>query len=160
MYFSVSVCVCSCILTHHPNFTKRASIQSLYKYSKTVTRFNTVNKGRTILLLLSLDAHNHVDDYSGTLGDKKCSQSPHFSTGHKSSLNKKTTKNNNLLTGQWEARDTKVSTIVTICQLTLNDCSHCPRKYPSLSYFLCVCVCVYYTPSSSSLHALVVPTHY
>ena len=26
------------------------------------------SKGETLLLLLSLDAHNHVDDYSGTLG--------------------------------------------------------------------------------------------
>ena len=79
--------------------------------------------GLFTFLLLSSDAHNHVDDYSGTLGGvrKNNTKSPHFSSGHKS-LNsctvstsfsrKKQKNNNNLLTGQWEALDTNVSTVV------------------------------------------------
>ena len=79
--------------------------------------------GLFTFLLLSADAHTHVDDYSGTLGGvrKNKTKSLHFSSAHKSlnsctvstSFFRKNNNNkNNLLTGQWEALDTNVSTFV------------------------------------------------
>ena len=69
------------------------------------------NPNGFLLLLLSLHALNHIDDYSGTLEGvrKRRKKNPHFSSGHKSltccivssafSKNKKT-KQKNYLTGQ------------------------------------------------------------
>ena len=80
-----------------------------------------------VRLLLSLNAHNHADDYSGTLGGvckvhiSALVTSPKnlvvaLSFRHSLSVSQQKNKNKNellqYLTGQWEARDTKVSKAV------------------------------------------------
>ena len=65
----------------HVYCVREKAIRSFTSTSLAHMVVETIARGtKSILLLLSMNAHGHVADYSGTLG----SQSPHFSSSHKS----------------------------------------------------------------------------
>ena len=69
------------------------------------------NKCKQLLLLLSLDAHNHIDDYFGTLEGVR--NYFYFLNTHCTvSFSKKKERKKKKVTGQWKTRDTKASTVV------------------------------------------------